>query len=55
MYSGDFKCSARFQLILGIRNVGYIISDFTSCPYVKHFIDFDTKRGICSAVAVLNL
>ena len=27
------------------------------CPYVKYFIDFNTKRGICSAFAfaVLNL
>ena len=23
--------------------------------YVKYFIDFNTKRGICSASAVLNL
>ena len=26
-----------------------------SCPYVKYFVDFNTKRGICSAFAVLNL
>ena len=26
-----------------------------SHPYVKYFIDFNTKRGICSAFVVLNL
>ena len=26
-----------------------------SCPYVKYFIDFNTKRGICGAFAVPNL
>ena len=26
-----------------------------SCPYVKYFIDFNTKRGICRAFVVLNL
>ena len=26
-----------------------------SCPYVKYFMDFNTKCRICSALAVLNL
>ena len=26
-----------------------------SCSYVKYFMDFNTKRGICSAFGVLNL
>ena len=26
-----------------------------SYPYVKYFIDFNTKRGICRAFVVLNL
>ena len=42
---------------ISVQHVHFRIGNhlILSCPYVKYFMDFDTKRGICSGFAVLNL